>query len=81
MDGGRKDSFFGVKMGVGEPKKTTPLFVEMSIATELLHITHSEYRRLPKVDRVKLEFYTVVKNEKHELEMEKIREKYKNKEE
>jgi len=66
-----------MKMGVGEPKKTTPLFIEMSIATELLNITHAEYRRLPKVERTKLELYTVVKNQKHEFDMEKIRDKYK----
>jgi hypothetical protein len=62
-------------MGVGDPQRTTPLFAEVSIAVELLGITHAEYLQLPRTERMKLGIYSIVKNEKHEYEMQKIKDK------
>lgn len=55
-------------MGVGDIQKTTPLYVEMQVCTELLHCTHSDFLKLPQRDRKKLMLYSIVRGMKMERE-------------
>ena len=53
-------------MGVDKPSRTTPLFIDVDIATQLLHRSHGEFLDLPQVEKKKLRLYCVVKQQKDE---------------
>lgn len=42
----------------------TPLFIDMHIAVELLHISHEEFLQWPRLERKKARMYLNVKNMK-----------------
>ena len=53
-------------MGVDKPTWTTPLFIDMEIATEMLKRSHEEFLSLPRVEKKKLRLYMKVKFQKEE---------------
>lgn len=53
-------------MGVDKPGRTTPLFVDVDIATQLLHRSHEEFLSLPNVEKKKLRLYYLVRVQKEE---------------
>ena len=67
MGGKRKKKFFRINIGLdsetGEPEyeKLTPLFLEMKIALEYLHISHEEYLKLSSYERQKAVLYEEMK--------------------
>jgi hypothetical protein len=62
-------------MGVDDLESTTHLYADMYIAAELLHCSHEEFLKLPRLEKLKLRLYAMVKALKRkegllELEME-----------
>jgi len=53
-------------MGVDKPERTTPLFIDMEIASELLGRSHGEFLELSKIEKKKLRMYWRVKWQKEE---------------
>jgi len=53
-------------MGLDNPKRTTPLYIDMEISAELLHRSHSEFLSLSSLERKKLRLYWRVKYQKEE---------------
>ena len=51
-------------MGVDKPDRTTPLFIDVDIATQLLHRSHGEFLDLPQVEKKKLRLYYMVRQQK-----------------
>ena len=47
-------------------EKSTPLYMDMYIATKFLHKTHEEFLKLPEVEKLKLRAFLHVKNLKEE---------------
>lgn len=56
-------------MGVDKPNRTTPLFVDVDLATQLLHRSHGEFLKLPKIERKKLRLYYRVRIQKDQEEI------------
>lgn len=56
-------------MGVDKPNRTTPLFVDVDLATQLLHKSHGEFLELSKIERKKLRLYYKVRVQKDQEEM------------
>ena len=59
-------------MGVGLPDIDTPLFVDMYIATKLLHRTHQEFLDLPRIEKKKLKLFIHVQSEKRIKEKQEM---------
>jgi len=53
-------------MGLNKPITTTPLFVDMEIATQLLHRSHGEFLGLSRAEKKKLRLYYRVRYQKEE---------------
>jgi len=51
-------------MGLDKPNKTTPLFVDVDLATQLLHKSHGEFLALPRIEKKKLRLYYRVRVQK-----------------
>ena len=56
-------------MGYYDLKKDTPLYIDSYIALELLHITHDQFLKLPRVERMKARTYILVKGAKRQEEI------------
>lgn len=59
-------------MGVDKPERTTPLFIDVDLATQLLHKSHGEFLALSRIDRKKLRLYYRVRVQK-DKELERQR--------
>ena len=51
-------------MGYHDLTTNTDLFCDMSICAEILHCSHKEFLKLPRVEQEKLRLYIIVKNMK-----------------
>jgi len=59
-------------MGYDDPEKVTPLYMDMYIAAELLHCSHEEFLRLPRMEKQKLRLYVATKAKKLKEEREDL---------
>lgn len=65
----------GVELVEKDKDIVTPMYVEMYVALEMLHCTHEEFLKLPKLEKQKIKTYLKVKGlrrreEKEEFESE-----------
>jgi len=51
-------------MGLNKPSRTTPLFVDMDLSTQLLHRSHGEFLQLTRTEKKKLRLYYQVRVQK-----------------
>jgi len=66
-------------MGMDDPTVDTPLYRDMYISTEILHCSHEEFVKLPKVEKIKLRMYLNLKINKekyyHDKALQEMEEK------
>jgi len=65
-------------MGVGDVEVTTPLYIDMMVATELLHRSHGEFLALSRMERTKLRFFMWAKMAKRKKELNDLKNKTSN---
>jgi len=70
VGGKRKSKFFKINIGLddgyGKPDYTTltPLFLELKMCYEYLHITHEEYLELSSLEKQKVVLFEQMKRER-----------------